>query len=307
MHDDIVEDGNFPYITSRRKRGRQKNHHKRIRSVEGTLRNCLIKLYGNIEPESLLISSCSRTDKGVHARRMVVAFSTSQAKVLPFNGDLKKLVYVLNRMLPFDVRIENASPFPLEQFHPSLDTKSKTYVYTFSVGNHPDPLRWRHEYQIEDLHGQAFDVNKARNVIRLFKGTHNFNAFRGAFRGNERGKYKDPICTIFDISITSSIKSKLNLTTPPIEDKLVGGQECSNTYCLTVKGDRFLYKMVRFLAGVAISAGFGKVSAADIKAALENGERETSFAKHKVICAPANGLMLSNVEYDENVKFAWVK
>ena len=49
---------------------------------------------------------------------------------LPFNGDIDKLMFVMNRMLPPDVRISNIAPTPTKSsdalpFHPTLDARGK--------------------------------------------------------------------------------------------------------------------------------------------------------------------------------------
>ena len=270
--------------------------------MEGTIKKALQKLYGNIDIDLVDTCGCSRTDRGVHARHMIIAFSSGN-RPLPFNGDLRKLVYVLNRMLPFDVRIQNVCLLPAAEFHPTVDAISKTYIYNFSVGTHPDPLRWRHEWQIEG-HRQ-FDLNRAKTVAGVLKGTHDFSAFRGAFRGNERGKYKDPVCTIYDIDIKQATLSELNLTSPPLTDKLVGSNDASNSYVIKVRGNRFLYKMMRYLSGTIVSAGLGKLFENEVESALAKGKFESNVANN-MSCAPANGLILSQVEYDQSIEFQWV-
>jgi tRNA U38,U39,U40 pseudouridine synthase TruA len=79
--------------------------------------------------------------------------SDSNFKPLPFDSDLTKLTFTLNKMLPPDVRVIGASPTPVltgfsqnRPFHPSLDAMKKTYQYTFSVGELHDPIRRRYVY-----------------------------------------------------------------------------------------------------------------------------------------------------------------
>ena len=101
---------------------------------------------------------------------------------LPFDSDLRRIVWVMNKMLPPDVRILDASPTPddyilpshdappfrtidprqrgkddgpddgkrdrgrgdgTRPFHPSLDTEAKTYRHTFSLGQFHNPTRCR--------------------------------------------------------------------------------------------------------------------------------------------------------------------
>lgn len=230
----IPEEGDFPYVNSRRKR--RNRGQPKIRSVEGTLRSCLAKLYGDVDPMSIDVVACSRTDKGVHARTLVAKFGM-ESKELPFGGDLQKTVHVLNRMLPQDCRVSNIAPPPTETFHPTIDAISKTYKYAFSVGDHKDPLRWRHEWQLEES-GTEFELEKARSMAAVFVGTHDFSAFRAAFRGNERGRVKDPMCTIFSIDLAEGDRGELNFTPPPIGANLVGGSEdAAKTFVISIRGE----------------------------------------------------------------------
>ncbi|KAK1743693.1 hypothetical protein QTG54_005290 [Skeletonema marinoi] len=157
--------------------------------------------------KNIIFEACSRTDAGVHATSLVAQFycyndqvhnntngnstryydsSNSSIPIrpkgptdasnfiqLPFNSDLSKLVYVLNRMLPPDVRVLAASPMPtvksmssssmskysIDAFHPTLYTQSKTYVYRFSIGNIQDPLQSRFVWHLDGSSGRAMGMN----------------------------------------------------------------------------------------------------------------------------------------------------
>ena len=119
--------------TLQRKGGSYGYNKGRIRTVDDTIRMALAKVYGDVNPKQIKIEACSRTDAGVHAESLVAQFycikndknatpSTSIQRPkscndtdylpLPFDSSLSKLVYVLNRMLPPDVRIVCASPLP---------------------------------------------------------------------------------------------------------------------------------------------------------------------------------------------------
>eukprot|EP00957_Ditylum_brightwellii_P035139 2664644-Ditylum_brightwellii.AAC.1 len=118
---------------------------------------------------------------------------------LPFESNLGKMMYVLNRMLPPDVRVSAVSETPAKNdsnesgcsasvpFHPSLDTVGKTYLYTFSIGDMHDPMRWRHVWHVDGF-GRDFDLDLSRKAANALVGEHDFVAFRGAFRGSERGR-----------------------------------------------------------------------------------------------------------------------
>ena len=147
----------------------------------------LAKVYGDIDPKQFTIECCSRTDAGVHATSLVAQFycspkasadidgngtqvmpmrpnshdDASNFIPLPFDSKLPKFVFVLNRMLPPDIRVVAASllphvPSPTPSrgpvmslndgpavFHPTLHTMSKTYRYQFVIGPVHDPLQTR--------------------------------------------------------------------------------------------------------------------------------------------------------------------
>jgi tRNA U38,U39,U40 pseudouridine synthase TruA len=229
-----------------------------IRTVEQTLKLSLAKIYGNISPDSIVFDSCSRTDAGVHATSLVVQFyclarnredfdiaatsnntwvqlrPNSSADTtflpLPFESNLSKLVFVLNRMLPPDVRVIASSPAPnvpkytpvrgcekfdvlsgrlpnVElSFHPTLHVKSKTYTYQFAVGPVQDPLKSNYIWHLDGssqravgMNGQKFCLKRAIEAANVFveqTQPHDYSAFRSAFRGNERGRAQSTICTL---------------------------------------------------------------------------------------------------------------
>lgn len=290
----------------------------KVRSVEGVIRKNLAKLYGNIDESLVQIEGCSRTDRGVHARSLICTFLCHSSviktksenpndtvnnnkpvgttlKPLPCGQDLGKILFCLNRMLPPDVRIMGISAIPSSDkststtkykiplnFHPSLDTKSKTYQYTFSVGDIHDPMRWRHVWHLDGVrqarkkkptrnnieHDEIkskensgkkniFYPELAQNVAKEFLGLHNFTAFKGAFRGSERktGKVVNPICQIHSLTISQDIKDAVNVLNHPLSGSFhIGDEGNSNgidgrlvTYTVEIIGDRFMYKMVRKL------------------------------------------------------------
>ena len=71
------------------------------------------------------------------------------------------------------------------------------------------------------------------NLRSAVVGEQDFIAFRGAFRGNERGKVQNTICCISDLIICD-------------EGTEVVPFPLCKTYYIEISGDRFLYKMVRF-------------------------------------------------------------
>ena len=59
-----------------------------------------------------------------------------------------------------------------------------------------------------------------------------------------------------------------------------------------VKGDGFLYNMVRIIVGTLIDVGLGKINPTDVKTILEAKNRTVASET-----APAKGLYLFKVQY----------
>lgn len=207
--------------TLQRKGGGYGKNSNKVRTVEQTIRVVLAKVYGNVNPNQIVMDSCSRTDAGVHATHLVAQFycystnisndmevtsspmqwnqmrpnstnDSSNFLPLPFASSLSKLVFVLNRMLPPDVRVMAASPAPFvpestpmrslpdtdgddeiyeqststsrayQAFHPTLHVRSKTYIYQFAIGPVHDPIRSQYVWHLDGSSGRAVGMNGSR-------------------------------------------------------------------------------------------------------------------------------------------------
>ena len=233
--------------TLQRKGGSYGYNKGRIRTVDDTIRMALAKVYGDVNPKQIKIEACSRTDAGVHAESLVAQFycikndknatqSTSIQRPksyndtdylpLPFDSSLSKLVYVLNRMLPPDVRIVGAAPLPHVSssvpirgisanlpssneksdtgiaFHPTLHTISKTYKYQFAIGPVHDPIKQNYLWHLDGsssravgMNGNKFCLERALAAANLFVDSNDENINidtaierdYGAFRAAFRG------------------------------------------------------------------------------------------------------------------------
>ena len=245
--------------TLQRKGGGYGKQGGRVRTVDDTIRFTLAKVYGNIDANRITIEACSRTDAGVHAHSLVAQFycaktsslsstttviarpnshyDTSNFLPLPFGSDLSKLVFVLNRMLPPDVRVLAASPLPLMPFnnddqpvpfHPALHTMSKTYMYKFAIGYIHDPLQTQYIWHLDGssskavgMNGKQFRLEHALAAANLFVDASDetmtsstakpkdYGAFRSAFRGTDRGRIQSTICKLWKCKLVQEKKELL--------------------------------------------------------------------------------------------------
>jgi tRNA pseudouridine38-40 synthase len=120
---------------------------------------------------------------------------------------------------------------------------------------------------------RLLDADVLSHALSLFVGKHDFHAF-AAYRGNEQE----------DTDYVRMIHAA-NLQTLP------------DGYRLTFSGNGFLYKMVRMLTGSAVKAAQGKLRLDDLANLLD---QPPGLPQGKApLCAPADGLYLENVRYEE--------
>lgn len=193
----------------------------------------LIRVLKNFIDGDFKVIGCGRTDAGVHALNYV-------ANIRIFGRlriKLEEFTYKLNQLLPSDIYVKKAEIVE-KDFHARYSARSKIYRYVFLKGY--DPFMRNRAYFIDcDL-----PVEEIEKVLKVFIGKHNF----GGFSADER---ENKICTIYDISLSRI-------------DKF---------FYLEVEGDRFLRKMMRFLAGVVLMLSYGKITEREIKESLQTGEK----------------------------------
>jgi len=170
--------------------------------------------------EEINLIGASRTDSGVHALGQVANFHTN-CTIPP-----DRYAYALNSLLPMDIRIRESLAVP-ESFHARYSAIGKRYRY--SIYNRiPGTALYRNiSYNVY----QPLDRAKMAEACRYLIGTHDFSAFRAA-----GSSAKTSVRTIDQAEITGT------------EDMI---------YFL-IKGNGFLYNMVRIIAGTLIDIGKGK-------------------------------------------------
>ncbi|HOV69594.1 MAG TPA: tRNA pseudouridine(38-40) synthase TruA [Clostridia bacterium] len=204
--------------------------------------------------EKTVVAGAGRTDAGVHALAQVAHFDT-ESTIPP-----DKFSFALNTMLPPDIRIKESSKAE-NGFHARFNAKGKCYIYRIYNGRHSSPLlRLTHAHIALPLNVDA--MNKA---AQLFVGKHDFVSFSASDR-----RKGSTVRTIYTCQVSGT------------------GEEIT----VTVKGDGFLYNMVRIITGTLIEVGLGKRDLDSIKKALETRDRTLAG-----ITAPANGLTLKEVYY----------
>ena len=132
-----------------------------IRNVQGYIEENLSKILN----EKIIIKGSGRTDAGVHAYYQVVHFET--------NKDIHHLKNKLNNILE-DIKIKKIKKVDIN-FHARHSVKSKIYLYKIDLSNKRDSNYYlKVNYKI--------DINKMKDVSKVFIGTHDFENFVAGIR-----------------------------------------------------------------------------------------------------------------------------
>lgn len=222
-------------------------------SIEETLEKVLLQVLQH----TIKLQAASRTDAGVHASGQIVNFYTPKALALD------QLHYSLNCLLPKDIVVIEIKK-NRDHFHPTLDCKSKEYHYHVCYGNvqlpHQRHFFWHYPYSL--------DIPAINQAMPILTGEHDFSAFCNT---KKNGSYVHYIRNLESIKLY----------------KLA--DECLR---FEVRGNNFLYKMVRNVIGTLIYIGCGKINCSELLQILQGGDR-----KKAGMTAPALGLCLHKVIY----------
>jgi tRNA pseudouridine38-40 synthase len=245
-------------------------------TIQGELQAALGRTVG----ESPLPQGSGRTDAGVHALGQVASF-VLQAPIPADN-----LRRALNRTLPAAIRILEAKPAP-DTFHARHSAVAKTYEYRVFREMICPPIFARYVLACP----WPMEFEKMQRAAGLLEGEHDFLSFAATdpdlgiriLRSGSRG---------FDPDAAHEEKSSIRTIFSSTWEQ----QKCEAGDLLVyrVRGSGFLHHMVRNLVGTLIDVGRGRTNVEDIPEILAARSRAAAGPT-----APAQGLFLHSVEYDE--------
>ncbi len=219
-----------------------------------TVQAVLEKAVSKVLNEPVTIIGCSRTDTGVHANEFCFNVKTeSNIRTIGFCRGV-------NGELPDDISILSCEDAPLD-FHARFDCKGKEYIYKMHCSESKDPFGADLAYHYR----RKFDVDAAREAAAYLVGTHDFASFCAD-------------CT----SVSTTVRTIYSLE---IENN-------GTSVIILVKGDGFLYNMIRIIAGTLMDVSEGRISPDEIPAILEAKDRLRAGRT-----AMAHGLYLNKVFY----------
>lgn len=223
-------------------------------SIQEVLEKTL-SLYFN---ESIQIYASGRTDRGVNAFGQTFHIEISNRKII-----YSKLLYSLNCLLPFDIKINSIKKVK-DDFHARFSAKAKIYeyhVYLDSKNPFLNDFCYLCKYNL--------DIKKMKEAAKKFVGNFNFQNFTS--------KEEDELNYVREIySLSLKIDTK------------------DNKHLIFVfKGNGFMRYMIRYIVGTLIEIGRNKIDENFILDNLDN-KKERHIISYKV---PAQGLFLKKVIY----------
>lgn len=224
------------------------------RTVAGELTGAIRAL----DPKASPLRGTSRTDAGVHARGQLVAFDPSHE--IPPRG----WVLGLARHLPSEIAVVRAAAVE-PGFEPRRHVVSKTYRYSLFESVVRDPFLEGRVWRITERLNHAAMAEAASHLV----GEHDFAAFRGS--ADER---EETVRRLFRVDVARARTDERILE-------------------IAVCGDRFLYRMVRIIAGTLVDVGRGRLAANATAQALVSKDRRALG-----VTAPPDGLCLDEIVLD---------
>jgi tRNA pseudouridine38-40 synthase len=234
---------------------------REARTVQGELWGAVRAL----DPRASALRGTSRTDAGVHARGQLVAFDT-EASIPP-----RGWVLGLAAHLPDTISVVRAAAVPFG-FEPRRAVRSKVYRYVLLLSPVRDPFLAGYAWRVSDRLNQMEMSAAAAHLL----GEHDFRAFRGAADDRE-----NTVRHLFRVEVNRARN----------DDRILE---------IVVEGDRFLYRMVRIIAGTLVDVGRGRLDANSTARALESGAR-TDLG----VTAPPDGLFLDSIELEGDFDDRW--
>ena len=223
------------------------------RTVQGVLEDALERLCGT----HVAVLGAGRTDAGVHA--------TGQAAGVRVNDrwTASTLRRAMNAVLPSDVWIA-ASHSMHPEFHARFSAVSRAYSYLVGTDEYADsPFRRNREV----VWRRPLDRQLLDEAASLILGERCFRGFAVKGTAPETDNHH---CTIL----------------------AARWQDRDGGLAFSIRANRFLHHMVRFLVGTMLDVASGRRDPGDIQLLLGSADNQAVSPP-----APSHGLYLENVEY----------
>lgn len=230
-------------------------HGYQIQPEARTVEGVLNQILSEFLKEEIVTIGASRTDAGVHSYGNLAVFDSKTT--IP----AEKLALALNTKLPSDVRILKSFEVSSD-FHPRKNVIEKTYEYHINQSEIAFPTKRLFSYHVR----RKLDVGKMREAAHFIEGRHDFTSFCSA-----KTEKEDKVREVYEVSL----------------------REEGDDIVISVRGNGFLYNMVRIIAGTLVKVGEGKLLPSEIPVILEKKDRTLAGKT-----LPPEGLFLKEIRYE---------
>ncbi|MDF0725788.1 tRNA pseudouridine(38-40) synthase TruA [Cytobacillus sp. S13-E01] len=227
---------------------------QRLGDDDNTIQGKIENVLSEMVGRKVEIIGSSRTDAGVHALYQVANFKISENMA---EAQIKSYLY---RYLPRDISVIDVT-LVQDRFHARYNAKDKTYLYKIWNKEHTNPFMRKYSMHVE----KKLNISEMEKASRLYLGEHDFTSY-----SNAKSKKKSMVREIYSISI----------------------EEVDGFIEIRVRGNGFLYNMVRKIVGTLIEVGLGEKDAESIAGILESKERIQTGGM-----AEAGGLYLVAIDF----------
>ena len=221
-----------------------------------TIEGELNKALTDLCGEPIAVIGASRTDAGVHALCNMAVYDTNAR--MP--GE--KVYLALNVRLPKDIRVVWSREVEPD-FHPRHRLTEKTYEYHIWNSDFMPPTLRLYTYQYRN----KLDIGLMNEAAKYLEGEHDFKSF-------------------------ASVNTTAETTVRKVNEVLI--RQNGDEVIISVRGNGFLYNMVRAITGTVLYASEGKLTPGDIPLILESGDRTLAGPT-----VPPGGLYMTKLWYED--------
>lgn len=222
-------------------------------NTNNTIQGKLESILSKLVNEKVEVFGSGRTDAGAHAKYQVANFK------IDIDKTKEEILEYINNYLPNDIAINSIEEVDM-RFHSRLNAKTKTYLYRINISGISNVFEKNFVFNIK----ANVNLEKMREASKSFIGENDFLPFC-----NTKKSKKSTVRKIYSIDIL----------------------EENGEIKIYIKGNGFLYNMVRIIVGTLFEIGQGKREN-NIKEIFESKERANAG-----ITMPSCGLCLIDVEY----------
>lgn len=221
---------------------------------KATIQETIEYAISTVMKQKIDLTGSGRTDSGVHALGQVANFKADTK--IPED----KIKIAINANLPSDIRILDSTDVAMD-FNSRFDAHDKTYMYQIYNHRVSSPFFSRYSCFVP----QVLDIEKMEEALKMIVGTHDFKGFMAS-----GSQVKTTIRTVYDVRL--------------MKDRYL--------IKIYIKGNGFLYNMVRIIAGTLIDVGKGLKDISCIEEAFTEKDRSVLGQT-----AVPEGLFLMEVNY----------